>query len=158
MARAGVPKLAKGIFKQRTPLNLTWHSAFVAVPRHLCWPGQRCPHLGHHRDRVCDLWTSLPPTAAAHKATACPSSSHTYRLRRSCQSWPSRPAQLANPQLTGQALSRRDSIPGQPAEPLAPCMSCSQRDCACKRTQPAGTPETATVQPRDRPLLHSHLS
>lgn len=132
VARAGVPRLSKGIFKLSAPLNLTWHSALVAQATHLCWPGQHCPHLGHHRDRVCGLRISLPSTAAAHEATKCPGSSHTYRLRRNCQSWPSRPARVANPQLTGQALSRWDSIPRRQAEPLAAFVSCSQRDYACK--------------------------
>lgn len=126
VAGAGVPRLAKGIFKSSAPLNLTWHGALVAQPKHLRWPGQHCPHLCHHRD----LRISLPSIPAAHKAIERLSSSHTYRP--SCRSWPSRPAQVANLQLTGQALSRCDSIPGQQAEPLAPFMSCSQRDYACK--------------------------
>lgn len=79
VARAGVPRPAKGIFKPSPPLNLPWQSALVAQPRHLCWPGQHCPHLGHHWDHVCSLRISMLSITAAHKATECLSSSHTYR-------------------------------------------------------------------------------
>lgn len=62
ISRTGVPKLTKGILKPRSPLNLTWHRALVAQPRHLRWPDQHSPCPGHHRDHVyaissCGSWS-----------------------------------------------------------------------------------------------------
>lgn len=57
----------------------------------------------------------LVELAVAQLAMLC-----VKQTAREQQSWPSRPAQVANLQLTGQALSSQASVAGLQAEPAAP--------------------------------------